>query len=89
MDKSAIVWNAQSGELLQQVKFHDEPLLDVDWRNNEQYATCSTDRAICVCQVSMCSITTVRTLTNFAFLLICFLFFGRGVVGGFGFYVCI
>ena len=51
LDKTAIVWNAETGEAMKQFSFHDAPMLDVDWRNDHQFATCSTDRIICVCQV--------------------------------------
>ena len=51
LDKTAIVWDAGTGKLVKQFRFHDAPMLDVDWRNDSEFATCSTDRVICVCQV--------------------------------------
>lgn len=81
VDKTAIVWDAKSGDWKQQFEFHSgialsnwhdkayifywyhimkhvwciwyfaAPTLDVDWRNNVSFATCSTDSTIYVCKV--------------------------------------
>ncbi|PWA53942.1 G-protein beta WD-40 repeat-containing protein [Artemisia annua] len=51
VDKTAIVWDIKTGEWKQQFEFHAAPTLDVDWRNNNSFATCSTDNMIYVCKV--------------------------------------
>lgn len=51
VDKTAIVWDVKTSEWKQQFEFHSAPALDVDWRNNVQFATCSTDTMIYVCKV--------------------------------------
>eukprot|EP00252_Welwitschia_mirabilis_P025248 TRINITY_DN7803_c0_g1_i2.p1 TRINITY_DN7803_c0_g1~~TRINITY_DN7803_c0_g1_i2.p1 ORF type:complete len:276 (+),score=43.48 TRINITY_DN7803_c0_g1_i2:42-869(+) len=51
VDKTAIVWDAKTGEWRQQFEFHSAPTLDVDWRNNSSFATCSTDKMIYVCKL--------------------------------------
>ncbi|XP_071925215.1 WD40 repeat-containing protein HOS15-like isoform X1 [Coffea arabica] len=51
VDKTAIVWDVKTSEWKQQFEFHSAPTLDVDWRNNVQFATCSTDTMIYVCKV--------------------------------------
>ncbi|CAA0839972.1 WD-40 repeat family protein [Striga hermonthica] len=51
VDKTAIVWDVKTGEWRQQFEFHSAPALDVDWRNNASFATCSTDSMIYVCKV--------------------------------------
>ncbi|XP_061371346.1 WD40 repeat-containing protein HOS15-like isoform X2 [Gastrolobium bilobum] len=51
VDKTAIVWNIKTGEWKQQFEFHSAPTLDVDWRNNVSFATCSTDKMIYVCKI--------------------------------------
>lgn len=51
VDKTAIVWDAKTGEVKQQFEHHEQPTLDVDWRNNLSFATCSTDKMIYVCKV--------------------------------------
>uniref|UniRef100_A0A383WGZ9 LisH domain-containing protein n=1 Tax=Tetradesmus obliquus TaxID=3088 RepID=A0A383WGZ9_TETOB len=51
VDKTAIVWDAKTGDVKQQFEFHSAPTLDVDWRNNNTFATCSTDKAIHVCRL--------------------------------------
>nr|GMD99428.1 F-box-like/WD repeat-containing protein TBL1X isoform X2 [Ipomoea batatas] len=51
VDKTAIVWDIKAGEWKQQFEFHSAPTLDVDWRNNTSFATCSTDNMIYVCKV--------------------------------------
>ncbi|KAJ4962880.1 hypothetical protein NE237_022819 [Protea cynaroides] len=51
VDKTAIVWDVKTGEWKQQFEFHSAPTLDVDWRNNASFATCSTDNMIYVCKI--------------------------------------
>ncbi|CAA6667393.1 unnamed protein product [Spirodela intermedia] len=51
VDKTAIVWDVRTGECKQQFEFHSAPTLDVDWRNNVSFASCSTDNMIYVCKV--------------------------------------
>lgn len=51
VDKTAIVWDVKNGDWKQQFEFHSAPTLDVDWRNNVSFATCSTDNMIFVCKV--------------------------------------
>jgi len=51
VDKTAIIWDAHKGEVLQQFAFHKEPTLDVDWRDEDSFASCSTDRMIYVCKL--------------------------------------
>jgi transducin (beta)-like 1 len=50
-DRTAVVWDASSGAAKQQFPFHTAPTLDVDWRNNESFATCSSDHMIYVCEL--------------------------------------
>ncbi|MCD7470778.1 hypothetical protein HAX54_010888 [Datura stramonium] len=51
VDTTAIVWDVKAGGCKQQFEFHSGPSLDVDWRNNNSFATCSTDSMIYVCKV--------------------------------------
>ncbi|OVA06844.1 WD40 repeat [Macleaya cordata] len=51
VDKTAIVWDVKTGEWIQQFESHSAPTLDVDWRNNVSFATCSTDTMINVCKL--------------------------------------
>ncbi|CAA6662967.1 unnamed protein product [Spirodela intermedia] len=51
VDKTAIVWDVRSGEPKQQFDFHSAPTLDVDWRNNVSFASCSTDNMIYYCKI--------------------------------------
>ncbi|XP_060173389.1 WD40 repeat-containing protein HOS15-like isoform X1 [Lycium barbarum] len=51
VDTTAVVWDVKSGEWKQQFEFHSGPALDVDWRNNNSFATCSSDSLIHVCKV--------------------------------------
>ena len=51
VDKTAIIWDASSGEVRQQFAFHKDPTLDVDWRDTDSFASCSTDRMIYVCKL--------------------------------------
>jgi transducin (beta)-like 1 len=60
VDKTTIVWDAVKGQVKQQYDFHAEPTIDVDWRDNSTFATCSTDRNIYVCEVG--KFTPVRCM---------------------------
>ncbi|XP_038049958.1 F-box-like/WD repeat-containing protein TBL1XR1 [Patiria miniata] len=51
VDKTTIIWDAQSGECKQQFPFHSAPALDVDWCSNVCFASCSTDQCIHVCKL--------------------------------------
>merc|ERR1712137_1399163 len=42
-DKTAIVWEAESGKVKQQFSFHSAQILDVDWRDDNTFATCSSE----------------------------------------------
>ena len=51
VDKTAIVWDVSSQKVLQQFSYHDAPTLDVDWKDNKTFATCSTDKLIHLCKL--------------------------------------
>jgi len=51
VDKTTIIWDANTGKLKQQFAFHNAPALDVDWQNNLSFASCSTDKSILVCKL--------------------------------------
>jgi transducin (beta)-like 1 len=53
-DRRAIVWSAHSGKVVKTFMLHSGPVLDVDWKDDEQdlFATCSSDRSIHICQAS-------------------------------------
>ncbi|WOK91651.1 F-box-like/WD repeat-containing protein TBL1XR1 isoform X2 [Canna indica] len=51
VDKTAIVWDTKTWECKHQFEYHSAPTLDVDWRNNNTFATCSTDTMIYVCKI--------------------------------------
>ncbi|XP_020241163.1 WD40 repeat-containing protein HOS15-like isoform X2 [Asparagus officinalis] len=50
-DKSAILWDTRTWECKQHYHCHHAPTLDVDWRNNNSFATCSVDCKICVFKI--------------------------------------
>jgi len=51
VDKTSIIWDAKNGELKQHFECHTAPTLDVDWRDNTSFASCSSDKMIYVCQL--------------------------------------
>jgi transducin (beta)-like 1 len=51
VDKTAVAWDAESGTLKQRFAFHAAPTLDVDWRDDTQFATSSMDHMIYVCEL--------------------------------------
>merc|ERR1712045_770170 len=46
-----IIWDAATGQCKQQFAHHSAPSLDVDWKCEESFASCSTDKQIHVCQL--------------------------------------
>lgn len=53
VDKLSYVWEASSWEVKQQFAFHQAPTLDVDWQNNNSFASCSTDKIIHICRLGL------------------------------------
>lgn len=43
-DRRAIVWSAETGKIVKSFLLHDGPVLDVDWKDGDIFATCSSDR---------------------------------------------
>ncbi|KNC47599.1 uncharacterized protein AMSG_02624 [Thecamonas trahens ATCC 50062] len=50
-DCRAIVWDAASGAMKQEYELHSAPTLSVAWRDENVFATCSSDRSIYLCEV--------------------------------------
>merc|ERR1711991_335345 len=44
-------WEAESGAKKQEFEFHTAPTLSVAWRDDNVFATCSSDKSIYLCQV--------------------------------------
>jgi transducin (beta)-like 1 len=51
-DRRAIVWDAATGQPIKSFLLHSAPVLDVDWKDSDTFATCSSDMAIFICKVS-------------------------------------
>jgi len=51
VDRTTIIWDSSTGSCKQQFAFHQAPALDVDWKSEESFASCSTDKQIHVCQL--------------------------------------
>ncbi|CAF4212615.1 unnamed protein product [Rotaria socialis] len=51
VDRTTIIWDANSGHCEQQFAFHTAPALDVDWQSDITFASCSTDQKIYVCRL--------------------------------------
>merc|ERR1711936_1468249 len=51
VDRTTIIWDAATGNCKQQFAFHSAPALDVDWKSEESFASCSTDKCIHVCKL--------------------------------------
>ena len=54
-DKTTIVWDVSGsqGFIEQQFTDHQAPALDVDWKDNTTFASCSTDKTVHICRVGM------------------------------------
>ena len=52
-DRSTIVWDVSLGNgiVRQQFNHHSAPALDVDWKDDITFASCSTDETVLICQV--------------------------------------
>jgi transducin (beta)-like 1 len=51
VDKTTAVWEAETGRCVKHFKVHNAPTLDVDWRDNTSFASCSTDKMIYLCSL--------------------------------------
>ena len=54
-DKSTIVWDVtgEVGFVKQQFSYHFAPALDVDWKDDLTFASCSTDKTVQICRVGL------------------------------------
>lgn len=48
IDKTTIVWDAETGVAKQKFSYHTGPALDAVWRNANMFASCSTDKTVCI-----------------------------------------
>lgn len=46
VDTTVCVWDGDSGELVKKLKHHTAPVLEMDWRDDQVFATCSVDKSI-------------------------------------------
>lgn len=62
-DKTTIVWDVSSstGFVEQQFTDHEAPALDVDWKDNSTFASCSTDKTVHICRVGSAAPIKVYT----------------------------
>lgn len=62
-DKTTIVWDVSvdKGFVKQQFSYHFAPALDVDWKDDLTFASCSTDKTVQICRVG-----SVRALKTFS-----------------------
>ncbi len=51
-DRRSIVWDPNTGAVVKSYLLHNAPVLDGDWRDDNVFATCSSDMAIHVCNFS-------------------------------------
>eukprot|EP01129_Flabellula_baltica_P009476 TRINITY_DN3877_c0_g1_i2.p1 TRINITY_DN3877_c0_g1~~TRINITY_DN3877_c0_g1_i2.p1 ORF type:complete len:389 (-),score=74.55 TRINITY_DN3877_c0_g1_i2:268-1434(-) len=64
-DRSAIVWDVKTGHVVQQFEAHRKAALDVDWKDNNTFATCSSDTNIFVWEIGQTESTKMfRGHTN-------------------------
>uniref|UniRef100_A0A6U0WHT4 WDHD1 first WD40 domain-containing protein n=1 Tax=Rhizochromulina marina TaxID=1034831 RepID=A0A6U0WHT4_9STRA len=50
-DFSTVVWDVNTGKPRQRYQVHSRQVLDVDWKDNETFASCSSDKTIHVCKL--------------------------------------
>ena len=64
-DRSSIGWDTATGTVKQRFGYHEAPTLDVDWKDDKTFATCSTDKAILVQTVSRLPPFSPQVLRHF------------------------
>lgn len=54
-DQTTIVWDVSmpNGHVVQQFSDHEAPALDVDWKDDTTFASCSTDKRVLICRVGV------------------------------------
>jgi len=50
VDRTARIWDVRAEKQVKRYNVHTAPTLDVSWRDNISFATCSTDKTIAVCR---------------------------------------
>jgi transducin (beta)-like 1 len=61
-DKRVIVWDVGAGTAIKTYVLHKAPVLDVDWKDSDTFAVCSSDTTISICQVSSIGSSSQRVL---------------------------
>eukprot|EP00941_MAST-03F_sp_MAST-3F-sp1_P005771 g5771.t1 len=51
VNNSVVVYEVRTGQVKQQFKLHRAPVLDLSWRDDEVFASCSTDKSVLVCKI--------------------------------------
>jgi transducin (beta)-like 1 len=51
VDRTTAVWDTETGQCVKHFKVHSAPTLDVDWRDDTSFASCSTDKMIYLCSL--------------------------------------
>eukprot|EP00172_Hildenbrandia_rubra_P002871 Plantae.Rhodophyta-Hildenbrandia_rubra.ctg4067.p1 GENE.Plantae.Rhodophyta-Hildenbrandia_rubra.ctg4067~~Plantae.Rhodophyta-Hildenbrandia_rubra.ctg4067.p1 ORF type:complete len:471 (-),score=61.77 Plantae.Rhodophyta-Hildenbrandia_rubra.ctg4067:3041-4279(-) len=51
VDNTTAVWDPVSGQIVKHFRYHTKPTLDIDWRDRKSFASCSSDKTICLCSV--------------------------------------
>jgi len=55
VDKSVVLWNTHKGEVVRVYNCHSAPTLDVHWKDDTCFASCSSDKTINIYDVSASS----------------------------------
>jgi len=51
LDSKCIVWNTEDWTRVQEFQCHSGPVVDTDWQSLIAFASCSTDKTVCVCKI--------------------------------------
>lgn len=62
VDKTAIVWDPENGEVIKKCTKHKAPVLDLNWRDDSVFATCGADKTIYI--ISLGEEEPIATLTG-------------------------
>ena len=64
-DRRAIVWDSSTGKIVRIFEnIHTAPILDVDWKDSDLFATCSTDGNIAICSLLTTAVDVVHVFSG-------------------------
>ena len=48
IDATVCLWDGDAGTFIKRFTHHSAPVLELDWKDEDVFASCSTDKTICI-----------------------------------------